>query len=312
MLSDVSGPGCELRPAVRAGTEKLWLGIRFRGLIVGVITMREKWPAGSLAVLLGLVASLALPGQRGAAQGAPEPEEPKKEGEPAELSARTQRILEKALEGCAVRPSLSGEIASLTYQFSRKSAREFLDWIWPRKADRAGPSEVNEGAEGFSVGAGTNTWAKAVHKVEFGPPCSMELDFLTDYNGPTSYLLVTLCEPTPGKGLAVDWGRQLVRKGGKPGKVAGPPARADFRSGHNHTIRVEVREGEIAAAVDGVETLRVPLSEKETAPGKAGFEIHDARVIFRTISLQGRVSMDWAEKEAAKAGSKKARPGLTR
>jgi hypothetical protein len=275
---------------------------------------------GALFCALFVAACLALPARSGRADDDAKPQDPageggqegekgsekgggeKDEGEPPAPTGNPD--VEKALRGLTGSPSLVGEEVTISYSFSRKSDKEALDWLWLKRPDRVALSEVNEGADGWSIGAGTRAFGKAVHKVEVGPPCSIEMDLIVDYNGQDSFLLATLCEPQPGKGIAVDWGRQLIRKGGKPVKAAGPLARADVKAGRNYQIRVEVKGGEVVASANGVETVRAALTEKEMLPGKIGLEIHDARVIFRSLMVQGKVSAEWAAKEAKKGKSK--------
>lgn len=267
------------------------------------ITSRRLYIAAPLALALAL--GLAQTGAAGDDEG--KPQEPAGETTPDEPPApTTSPAIEAACKGLACPPSLVGDMATSSYSFNRKSDREYQDWTWLQKADRAGSSEVNEGADGYSVGVGNRGWAKVVHKIEVGPPCSIELNFMCDYNGANSHLLITLCEPTPGKGLAIDWGRRLLRKGGKPAKqTPGPEARAEMRSGRECTIRIEVTTSEVVSTVNGVEAFRAPLTEKEALPGAVGFEMTDARVIFKSITIQGKVNQAWAEKKAGKAAPKK-------
>lgn len=252
------------------------------------------------AALLALLGAAAAP-DAAAQDDSPPPPPPPPEGAPT----RTAPAIEKALAALSVQPTLTGDRAVIQYIFSPTSDRELRDWVWLKRPERttlASASNVAEGHDGWDVGSGTNDAGKVQHKVELEAPCSVELDLYCWYNGPNSSFALTLCEARSGQGLALEWGRQLVRKQGKAVSGGGGPARKEMKAGRSYTIRVAIAEGELVGVVNGADVLRVKLGAKDIVPGKIGFEVHDARVIIRTITLDGVVSRAWAEKEAKKGG----------
>ena len=267
------------------------------------------WRHGILFALLTLtLLALAPAGRVGLARAQEGGTPPAGDGGESAPPAGTETPPEitKALSILAVPASVSGDTATCSYSFSRKSDRECLDWVWPQRAERATLSEPSEGCEGYSVAQGNRGWGKGHHKVEVGPPCSIDFTILCDHNGAESAFLVTLCESAPGKGIAIDWGKKLARVGGRPPK-GGPvaPARADVRAGREYSIQIAVADGQVSSTINGVEAFRAPVGEKDCLPGKVGFEIHDAKVIFKTITITGKVSRAWAEKAAKAGGGKK-------
>ncbi len=264
---------------------------------------------GRAAAVLALVGGLAA---ADATAQVPAPRQPDDEGgteplppppPPPDGAPRTGQVVQKAVASLAIAPTFVGDKAVISYTFSPTSDRELRDWVWakrPERATLASAANVAEGHDGWDVGSGTNDFGKVHHKVEMEPPCSIDLDLYCWYNGPNSSFALTLCEPKSGQGLAVEWGRQLVRKQGKAVSGGGGPARKEMRAGRSYTIRVSVADGELTGSVNGVDVIKVKLGAKDLAPGKIGFEVHDARVIIRSITVEGIVSRAWAEKEAKK------------
>ncbi|MFC1706294.1 hypothetical protein ACFL59_05640 [Planctomycetota bacterium] len=212
----------------------------------------------------------------------------------------------KALDSVnmAVTPTLTGDTVSVSYTFRPRSAVEPDDWIWLKRPDKvtlASASNTFEGVDGLDCRAGSLAVGKVVHKIQLAPPCAIELDFFLWYSGPNSRFAITLCEPKPTKGLAIDWGRQLVRKGGKNARIRKGFAREEMRSGTDYRVRCEVRDGRLVTTMNGAKLVDEELKPKEMLPGTIGFEIHDARVIIRTITLEGKVDPKWAAKHAKKA-----------